>query len=437
MRSRSLVVLFFILSLAVSPAKANVASTFGFGPLSSATGGTSFLVGNYDAFSVYSAPAALGYISDVKASLGYFSMTPKLKAVGSVVLNSNGTRGEFSESGVLGGTGQTLGLTLPIGSKNRPLTVGAAFYLPSTSVARVSGSPVNYPFYTLYSDISRNAFYVFGIGYRIWGPLAVGVNLRSSIKSLADYQLRADNTINYSASAVEARSQSRVSVSLMYDASLKGEPDPGAIGLMYRAESTMETKLNADVTAFVNVKGVLNSISAYSPAEWVLALSQRFDSIGLTGSFDATWVKWSGYASPYGSGNINSYVIGDLRKEANFKDVFVPRIGFENHLGRLGAIQKIAARVGYFYYPSPVPDQVSDSNFVDANRHAFTTGLGLGFSNPWQGSGDRLINLDMYFQYNSLANRQIIKNSSTNGGAPGYQAGGKILLYGLAATLNF
>ena len=98
-------------------------------------------------------------------------------------------------------------------------------------------------------------------------------------------------------------------------------------------------------------------------------------------------------------------------------------------------LKKLVFRQGYQFHPSPVPDQTGDSNFVDTDRHMFSAGLGFGIANPWREND--LLDLDLFFQYNLLKNRQISKASANNVGAPGYLAGGNIMLVGGGLTLRF
>ena len=84
------------------------------------------------------------------------------------------------------------------------------------------------------------------------------------------YILRTDSSVNYSASATEAKSQSRLSYSLIYDHSRKHPESPWSLGAMYRGYAGMETRIEADVTAFVPVQGVLVSMPSYTPSEWAL-----------------------------------------------------------------------------------------------------------------------------------------------------------------------
>jgi hypothetical protein len=370
----------------------------------------------------------------VEIHAGALYMQPELRPFGTLVLNSNGTQGEFHSAGVLPGGGSLLAAAFPIG-RERPLTLGAAVFLPFSTMIRVSGSPVNYPFYPLYNDISRNFFFVVGAGMEVIDGWGLGVNVRSTTKSVASYTLRADNSVNYSASAVEAKGESRLSFSLVYDNVRSGGKTPYSAGAMYRAKSGLETKLVADVTAFVPVQGELVSLPAYTPSEWVLMGSWRLGE-RLTIAGDFSWVKWSEYVSPYGSGNINSYVIGSARQEAGFRDIATYRFGADYGVERPGRnLRKLSYRLGYAYFPSPVPDQSGDTNFVDCDRHSVTAGFGVGIAHPWRDSDT--IDFDLFAQYHALNDREVRKAGATNVGAPGYRAGGKIWLYGAGANLKF
>lgn len=412
-----------------------MASLFGIGPKSAAMGATSVNAGQYTPFQVYAAPAALGYLRKVEVNFGAQYFDPHLRPFGTVVLNSNGTLGEFKDSGVLSGGGSLMAFGLPIG-RDRPVTLAGAVYLPFTTLIRVSGSPVDYPFYPLYSDMSRNFFFVVGAGYEFVDGWAFGVNVRSTTKSTVNYVLRTDSSITYSASAVEAKSESRLSYSLIYDNSRRHPEKPWTVGAMYRSYASMETKLAVGGAAFVPVQGELTSLPSYTPEEWVLMGSYRLPWWNITSALDLARVRWSKYASPYGSGNINTYVIGNRNASAGFHDITVIRYGMEKKL-KLGegTMRQIAYRLGYQFHPSPVPDQTADSNYVDSDRHMFSAGVGAGLKDPWR--EENLIDVDFFFQYNLIKKRTITKNSSNNVGAPGYLAGGSILLYGLGASLRF
>ena len=434
MRQKYLLLLFLCLWMCAGESRAELASLFGVGPQSEAMGACSLLEGRASAYQVYSAPAALGFLHRVEISAGAQYMAANLRPFGTVVLDSSGTLGQYKSAGVRDGGGSVLAFAFPIG-KQRPLTLAGTFYLPFGTLVRVSGSPVDFPFYPLYNDISGNFYFVLGAGYEFLDGWALGINLRSTTKSTAYYKLVSNSSVNYSASAVEARGQTRFSVSLLYDHGRQYEHQAWSVGLMVRAPSAMETKLSADITAFVPVQGALLSVPFYSPAEFVVMGSKKFGEFFIV-SADLARVKWSDYVSPYGSGNINSYVIGSAYERANFHDIWVPKLGMEwkTHLsGKL--VQELDARAGYQYHPSPVPDQNADTNFVDNTRHMFSAGLGVVLDHPWQEQDT--IAFDSFLQWNFLKQRNVHKNLATNIGAPGYPTGGSIWLFGGAVTLKF
>ncbi len=424
----NLFVLFF-----ASVSLAQVGSFFGIGAQSSGMGGASHIQGRSHPSQVFSSPAAIGAIRDVTISLGGIYLEPDLKPFGSLVLNSNGTRGIFDTAGVLPGGGQILAGAFPIG-KERPLVFGGAIFLPFSSLIRVSGNPVNYPYYPLYHDITRNFFFVVGAGYEPWDGYLFGLNFRSTTRSSTNYTLRSDSNVNYTATATEARGENRISFSFLYDHQKRGGY-PFTIGAMYRAKSGLETKIAADITAFVPVQGELNSVPFYSPAEYVLMGSVKvWDR--LTTSLDLAWVEWSKFQSPYGAGNINSYAIGSNQKAADFRNIPVVKWGAEWRSPQSGEyLKNTSLRFGYLYHPTPVPDQTADSNFVDNNRHGITAGFGLGIKNPWK-DGDS-IDVDFFSQLHLLKTREVTKLPGNYVGAPGYSTGGKIWIYGTGVTMKF
>lgn len=425
-------ILVLLLALWSASAHAELGSLFGVGPLSGAMGGASLFQGRQSAYQILNAPASLGYMRQVQVDVSAQYFDPKLMPFGTLVLNSGGTLGTFDTAGVQRGGGSLLGFALPFG-KVRPLVLGVTIYLPFSTLIRISGQPVDHPYYPLYTDVAQNFFFAVGAGYEVLDGLSLGVNMRSTTKSVANYTLRSSNSVNYSASVVEGKSESRPSFSVIYDFERGAGGAPVSVGAAFRAKSGLETKLIADVTAFVPVEGSITSMPSYTPAEWALFGTAR--SGEFTFSADAALVKWSKFVSPYGTGNINTYAIGGLRREAGFRDVVVSRFGVDYSYARDGFFRKLSYRLGYLNHPSPVPPQTGNSNFVDSDRHNFTAGLGTAVKDFFRDDG--LVDIDLFFQYNWLMRRQVTKDASNNVGAPGYVSGGKILLYGAGASFKF
>lgn len=422
-------------------ARAGYGSVFGFGAESIALGGTSLVAGEASPFSAYTNPAMLGFLRRPALALGILSTDVDLKGFGRIVIDENGTFGSFNSAGVLGGRGQMIGLGLPFGKKSRPLTIGVVAYFSGDSVSRISSPPVNNPFYPVYQDVTRNAAYTVSAGYRVWRGLALGFAANTSLVSIADYRLVNSTTgADFSASAVEVKSAFSPSAAIAYD--FAGDAEAGAglplvLGLMYRGKTELKTKfaVSAEIQN-IPVVGDLTSYPHFSPAEWIFSGSYRLNP-RTTLAFDLARVDWSEYKNPVGGGNINSFIFGSGSANAGFKDVWVPRVGAQHKFASRGFVKEYALRAGYFFYPTPVPDQTGNANFADSDRHGISAGAGFGIKNPWVGEEASLLHFDLFAQYNRLKERQVVKNLATNLGAPGYRVGGEIWVYGLMAKLEF
>lgn len=444
-QAKNLILLLLVIAFTSNNAIAGYGHVFGMGPVSVGMGTTSLNAGRVTAFHSLTNPAMLGFAEESEISIGLVNMDVHLNGFGTVVLNTTGTVGEFDSSGILGGRGQSIGILMPLGRKTRPLTIGVNVYLSGDSLSRVAGPPVNHPFYPLYQDVSRNTSYTVSLGYRVWNGLSLGFTGTTSLVSLADNQITANSNISFSASAVEVRTVFRPGLSAVYDFGFdeeKQDPYGFIVGLAYRAKSEMTTKLTVSAEVLnVPVVGELNSTPQFTPAEWTLSASKRM-SDRWTVSADVSYIEWSAYKNPFGDTVINSFIAGGGEEFAGFENKIVPKLGAEyTWRTKKSMFRRFALRGGYFYSPSPVPDQVGDTNYADSNRHGISFGFGTSINNPWTEaapvSESQWIDFDLFVQLNYLERRDITKNSSTNIGAPGYTAGGNIWVYGLHTSLNF
>ncbi|MCA9540442.1 MAG: hypothetical protein KC620_16195 [Myxococcales bacterium] len=118
--------------------------------------------------------------------------------------------------------------------------------------------------------------------------------------------------------------------------------------------------------------------------------------------------------------------------DPDFHDIFVPRVGGELTLLD-GPTLGLVARAGYFYEPSPAPDQPGDTNYVDADKHAVAAGLGLRFTDP-SGTFPQPLHLDVAGQFIRVVERTYHKTDPADP-IGDYRAEGSAS--GGAATLGF
>jgi len=136
-------------------------------------------------------------------------------------------------------------------------------------------------------------------------------------------------------------------------------------------------------------------------------------------SFDLSWFRWSRFTSESR---------GD--PDPKWKDTLIPRFGMEYR-----PLAGLAVRFGYFFEPSPVPDQCKASNYIDNDRHVFSTGIGYTFSDPLRIVWNPMT-VDLVFQYIHMPTRTTTKDPAFFPYS-GYEASGKGISAGANVTFRF
>jgi len=160
----------------------------------------------------------------------------------------------------------------------------------------------------------------------------------------------------------------------------------------------------------------LNFSGYYWPQQHNFGISYRWIDQLLV-SVELSWFRWSEFTS--GSRGA---------PDPPWHDTLVPRIGLE-----FDPTSRLALRCGYFYEPSPIPDQTKISNYLDNDRHAFSFGLGYTFMDPLRVIKPPIVT-DIVFQYIHMPTRKTIKPSGVPGG---FETEGEVFSVGFNVTLNF
>ena len=122
----------------------------------------------------------------------------------------------------------------------------------------------------------------------------------------------------------------------------------------------------------------------------------------------------------------------DPPADPDFHDIIVPRLGVE-YTALESAYVGLLARAGYFYEASPAPDQPGATNYIDADKHAFSAGFGVRLTDP-SGVFPKPIELDVAGQLVHVVERTYQKDDPADP-VGDYIAGGRVLTF--AATLSF
>jgi len=236
-----------------------------------------------------------------------------------------------------------------------------------------------------------------------------------------------------------------------------------SFGVTYRGELS----LKADLVAPIDVDGLpetppdvvldLEAITLFSPAQiqggFAIDPLVPFDPTldWLTIAFDLTYLFWSDFHDPFlvvdtGSG------LGAGQIDPDFRDVFIPRLGIE-----IAPIKYLAVRLGYFFQPSPVPEQddtgAAETNILDADKHVISLGVGIYIWSERDEvetleTGEKVVktvpytpfSVDLFVQYHILESTRNDKDL-VNGPSPivatGYEVEGSILNVGVFLNFRF
>jgi long-chain fatty acid transport protein len=207
--------------------------------------------------------------------------------------------------------------------------------------------------------------------------------------------------------------------------------DKVAVGLSYRGRA--EADFDGDVT-IGGIKVATADMSYDHPEQVQVGVMVR-PVPSVTLEMDVVWTNWSINDTQYTE--FSTPLLGLLPSETlerNWNDTNQIRLGAEWQVN-----ETVALRCGYFYDPTPIPDDTFDIMWPDADRKTYSIGTGLNFG-AWT--------LDASLQLAHAETKRIIGGESDNinhpynpPGITGYRvetsADGYLLGYGLALTYNF
>ncbi len=119
----------------------------------------------------------------------------------------------------------------------------------------------------------------------------------------------------------------------------------------------------------------------------------------------------------------------EIRMKRDWKDTKQVKLGLE-----WKATDILSLRVGYFYDPTPIPDDTFDNMWPDADKKTYSLGAGLNLG-KWQ--------IDGVVQYTTTEQDRIIGGESVNlnntydNARVSVKAEGELWEYGITVTYNF
>jgi len=184
----------------------------------------------------------------------------------------------------------------------------------------------------------------------------------------------------------------------------------------------------------------LDSTFIYSPRQYVLGAAWQKPRYAV--SLDVSYNQWSDYRAPSLSivTQIDIPLISlkqGYQPQPDFHDTATPHLGFEA-LPLTTDTLDLYVRAGYFFEPSPAPEQTGVTNYLDCDRNVFSWGFGLLFKKigPFDLT-KKPVSFDVGIAYHWLVNRTHVKDADVRPENPGYPeitSSGNIWYFALGFT---
>jgi long-chain fatty acid transport protein len=432
-----------VAALVPTTAVANPIDMFGFGSRASAMG-SAMVAGGDDASVNYYNPALLSGFDEIHLNVGYLSAHHALQVNGLDV-------------GINDAAGIQAGIAAPGRIGPIDVALGSAMYLPNQRLSRVRTLSAEQPRFMYYDNRSQRLF--------ISVNLAASINDRVSFGGGLSYMTRTEGAVILDGrvgfpDAEDSDLALEMDVDLVtiryYQAGVLVKALPWLnIGASLRTGFALTLDQEFVIRGDVGPRGgpvvvengylALQTFSRdlFQPTQLTAGLAARITPELLL-TFDVGYHRWSAYENPaaditidYEIGSFNDLV--DIPEapplaDPGFHDILVPRLGVEwiAHTGKRAAI---AVRAGYQYEPSPAPEQVDESNFIDNDKHTLSVGGGITLSGLSE-ILPRPLSIDAFFALTTLPARQHRKLSAVDT-VGDYRADGRVFQAGATMRLRF
>ncbi len=428
MRAGKTAALVLALAALAPDAVASPADLFGFGPASQAMGGTGAAVGRGFG-TTFGNPALLSRSHQRELSLGYQTARFSLHADGP---NAPGRVSEEALSATY------IGAVLPVpfgGFLKDRLTLGLGVLTPRSLIVRARLLYPERPQFPVLADRAQSLDFNMGLGLDVGYGIRVGVGARALAELVGTVVVRTDASGNVGTSVDDQ-------LIATYAPIVGVEADLGKgweAGLAWRGKLAAEFQVLVQVHDLgllvipdLNIAGV----AQYDPSQLQAEVGKRLGPVTL--AVGATYKHWSpfpGWARPTVTCPSSEPDCAALKPvPVGFHDTVVPRLGVDWTLP-IGGKSVAHVRGGWFYEPSPAPEQTGASNYWDNDRHVFSVGYGVTLADPLPP-----LSIDVYYQQHLLVSRTHHKDASvdaSNVGAPSVETGGSAQDMGLILGVQF
>lgn len=427
-------------------ASADVGEITGWGSVSASLGGSHVSRG-FSGFSGITNPATLsGPWGDnrVRLSYGWTFAAPSFEPIHNVTIENgyvsdNGsTRVGNVSTDYRSTLGQIIGLELPLIPNWKKITLGISTYVPLQNLAYIDTGETYLPEYVLYRARTQRTQLALALGSEISNQVRVGLGTQIGFSATSRANLMIKGTSGEPSSLRFISSLKPVVIPYV---GLHWGDDDFSLGLVFQNEAVYQNDLAIEgqaelLSGLTGIPLSLNGQSAlfYDPYQLKLGGSIKHSPVARF-FFQMELQKWSLYQKPQinllQSTSQNGISISPSQPlDAEFRDIFVPRVGEEIDLGTT------RLRFGYTYHSSILARLPAGAgNILDPSRHSFRLGLGINEPLP----------LDLHVQWDWMPDENVTKSAGDEAGnaadskigSPGYTQGGKIWGAGLSMSWVF
>ena len=395
-----------------------------------------------DASSVFYNPAGTAGLETVQLTVGYATLAH--------ALNINGVASNVERFG-----GFNFGLIMPLDLGLLDVAFAVTGILPDQRMARSRSSLVERPRWERFDTRSHRLFVAVTLAFELWDSVRLGGGLAFQAGSKVGLDLRGDIAFPDTAmSQLEHRISGNLASVRYPIVGFQWDIHPMvSVGLTYRGESELVTELVAEAQGDIPFVGgnlafdfiTLNTGNFNAHQLLFQAAVRPLDNLLI--DVEVGWLNWSRHGSiiPFERIRIeldpvSSMLIALPEKvkgkdpvPLGLRDTVVPRIGAE-YTFKCPTVE-YALRAGYFFEPTPYPEQRGVGNFVDSDRHVLSLGGGIFLKDlkPTLGGG---IRINIYGLMAHMAYRDHRKTSLVDP-VGDYRAGGFQFGIGLDAEVTF
>lgn len=437
-------------------ARANTGEAYGFGSRNAALGGATAAAGS-PGYAAYTNPAALAASSHrLHFAWSLLVMQPSFLPLENLVLENNWVsdksqpvRGNV-DTDYRATIGQAFGLAYQIPGPSR-LSFGLTAYFPLNQLAYLDSTEAFIPEYVLYRARTQRPQLELGAGLQLSPGLYVGAGAHFgfSITTNATVFLQTDqarpSTLRISGS-VKPKVSPYFGLLVQPPSEAGDVPTRWSAGLVVRLpqETSYDAVVNSGTGVFTGFPALdfkFSSMSTlvYDPMTIEGAVSWRYTEASRL-HLQLDHQAWSRFKTPtltiQNPTGISFSTWGHPSYDT--QDIWIPRVGHEIDF------RSWIFRAGYAYRPSIFPGLPTEAgNYLDPPKHMIQVGTGFRFQSFL---GLPAANeLDLHFAYHQLVQQRIDKSPGNEGGvqsdlkigAPGYDAGGKVIGGGLSLSFAF